>query len=469
MFDFNKFLSTLNNEPQWLKDKRKQAWESFSQLPMPSGNEEGWRVLDLDLVNLEVSEPCTRSNKNLSEITESSALLKDIKTFVPATAGTFVFSPEGIWHELSAELSGKGVIVGTLSEMLSTKAELLKPYLEQILAENKKEKTNELVSEFCQSSKFALLNQALCTDTIIVYIPKNTVIENPLICLNLLDDSRNNFVHLLLIAEEHAQASVINILSTDKASAPSQKFNQNNFLLQVFANPSAHLNYAEVQNFGENAFSISHSYFTQERDSQLHTLIAAIGGGQLKGEIRNILKDRGAESSLNGVVLGADNERFNFNTIEDHMAPDTKSSIDFRVALKDQSQSIYHGNIQVSKIAQKTEAFQSNKNLLLGAKSHADSIPKLEILADDVKCSHGATVGPVDRNQVFYLMSRGLDAVQAEELIVNGFFHQVLANCSISGVADWLDSLVADKIHASSKVIESNARKLHHKEPALTR
>src|SRR5581483_4507319 len=98
----------------------------------------------------------------------------------------------------------------------------------------------------------------------------------------------------------------------------------------------------------------------------------------------------------------------------------------------------------------KTDAFQNNKNLLLGEKSHADSIPKLEILADDVKCSHGATVGPVDRKQVFYLMTRGLSESEAEELIVNGFFHQVLNDCAIKGIADWLDSLVAKKIREGS-------------------
>ncbi len=136
-----------------------------------------------------------------------------------------------------------------------------------------------------------------------------------------------------------------------------------------------------------------------------------------------------------------------YNTIQEHASPDTTSNINFRVALKDNASSIYQGNIKVDKVATRTNAFQSNKNLLLGAEARADSIPKLEILTDDVKCSHGATVGPVDKEQLFYLMSRGLPLKEAEELIVIGFFAEVLNTITIKGAADWIGALTAEKIH----------------------
>ena len=140
-----------------------------------------------------------------------------------------------------------------------------------------------------------------------------------------------------------------------------------------------------------------------------------------------------------------------------------RSNINFHVALKDQSTSIYQGVIKVDKKAQKTDSFQSNKNLLLGREAKADSIPKLEILADDVKCAHGATVGPVDKEQIFYLQSRGLTASESEELIVSGFFHKVLETCPITGAIEWIDTLIADKIYKrkSTNRIIANVRRPH--------
>jgi Fe-S cluster assembly protein SufD len=490
MFDFKNHLSKLNNEPAWFQDKRTQAWDEFSKLPEPHENEEGWRLLDLDVINLDNLQPAAAPTKKLAstkELGEFLGLYEHINEFVQNPAGVLIESPHGMWHNLDEQIARQGVILTTLSDALNNHAELLKPYLDRLLAPNNEKQTDEFVSEFSQSSKFALLNQAICPNAMIVYVPKNVVIDRPFISLSLFSHSAAtlNLARLIVIAEQHSQISLVNVLTTELAvegagskpeklsngngSNAAQQLSLTNFLLQVFLGPGAELNYAEIQNFDQKTFAISHSYYTQDQDSRLHSLVAALGGGQLKAEVRNILKGRGAESNLNGIILGSNNERFNFNTIEDHIAPDTRSSIDFRVALKDEAQSIYHGNIQVSKSAQKTDAFQSNKNLLLGEKAHADSIPKLEILADDVKCSHGATVGPVDRKQVFYLMSRGLSESQAEELIVNGFFHQVVADCPIAGIADWLDSLVAKKIRTGSNTIESKKPTASKKQPALTR
>ena len=160
------------------------------------------------------------------------------------------------------------------------------------------------------------------------------------------------------------------------------------------------------------------------------------------------MTDRGGNSDVKGIVLGDLHEHISFNTIQEHAATDTTSNINFpRRSLKDSASSIYQGIVKVDKIAQRTNAFQSNKNLILGNEARADSIPRLEILADDVKCSHGATVGPVDKDQLFYLNSRGLPLKEAEELIVIGFFAQVLNTISIKGAADWIGSLIAEKIH----------------------
>jgi Fe-S cluster assembly protein SufD len=202
-----------------------------------------------------------------------------------------------------------------------------------------------------------------------------------------------------------------------------------------------------MQKHENTVFAITRCNNEIHKDAKLNSLTVGLSGMQLKSDIRTNLCGAGSSSDVLGIVFGDQKESFSFNTIQDHNAQSTRSNINFKVVLKDQATSIYQGIIKVSPAGQKTDAFQSNKNLLLGTQAKADSIPKLEILADDVKCSHGATVGPVDREQIFYLMSRGLPAKEAEELIVGGFVRQVLESCEVPGAADWIESLISEKIH----------------------
>jgi len=447
VIDFAKHIEALEHEPQWLRDERAKAWQKFFQLPMPTAAEEAWRLLDLNRIDLDRLAVSTSTPEKIRSLQDVEAICdhgeghfywgKQIKQYIEKAAGIVVHSSKAIWLQLDEEAAKQGVICTTMAEALVKHADLIKTILINADDNNKPD-------------KFALLNQAISHAGIFIYVPDNIVLSKPLICLNLFGaDSMSKFV---LLAGKNSKLSVVNIL-TGGTRAENQNQDDTkekqllvNYDLQMHLQAGAQLDYAEIHEFEDEFFVVNHSNYCLERDSHLSALIAAFGAGQLKNEIRTVLKDRGAECVVNGIVLGNKKESFNFNTIDDHNAPDTKSSIDVRVVLKDEAKSIYHGIIEVAKEAQKTNAFQSNKNLLLGEKAHADSIPKLEILADDVKCSHGATVGPVDRNQLFYLMSRGLSASNAEELIVNGFFHQLIADCKIEGISDWLDSLVANKI-----------------------
>jgi len=462
MFDFKTYLSKLGNEPQWLKDKRTLAFDQFTKAESPNPSEEGWRLLDIEAIDFNklldnvtsVSKPVQQAN-NVRELDKHLAACSQMTEFVQDPIGVFVESPQGIWFHIDEELSRKGVIVTTWQEAASKHSHLL-------------DKRNKLEQK---GNKFSFLNEALAQSGIFIYIPQNVEIKKPLLYINLHSQTPLSLSRLSLVIDKHARLSFINVLVASQTVNDGPLALANN-VLDVSLQTGAELDYVEVQNFSHNTFAVSHSYYTFEQDSRFNGLVAALGGGQIKSEVHLALHGRGAETNLNGVVLGNKNERFNFNTIEEHMAPDTKSTIDFRVALKDESQSIYLGTIQVDKAAQKTDAFQSNKNLLLGEKAHADSIPKLEILADDVKCSHGATVGPVDRKQIFYLMSRGLSEEKAEELIVSGFFHQLLNNCSIEGVSDWLDSMLASKIspgHNEQNSKDSASKESNKKQPALTR
>ena len=256
---------------------------------------------------------------------------------------------------------------------------------------------------------------------------------------------------IVVVAEDNAKVSLITIyaspetevLENDKSGAATLA----NIFVEAHAASGANLNIVEYSQFAHSVVAISRTSTYVGRDGNVDYTTASLGARQIKSVIETLMLDRGGNSDVKGIVLGDLNEHLSYNTVQEHASPDTTSNINFRVALKDNASSIYQGNVKVDKVAQRTNAYQSNKNLLLGSGARADSIPKLEILADDVKCSHGATVSPVDKEQLFYLNSRGLPLKQAEELIVIGFFGQILDTIKIAGAADWIGALVAEKIH----------------------
>lgn len=431
-------------EPTWLKDSRLKAFESYLKTPTPSNRDENWRrtevdALDLATLNVIVNDGKeTKSTKEPVVITEALAHLGKKLPYIYTTPQSVEIG------NADSELLSKGVIFCSLKTALTQHADLLKKHL---AAEDQSQ------PDFA-ADKFYLMNQSLFNCGAFLYVPKNVVLESPVI--NVLssgdDQSVALFPRVIIIVEQGAKAEFVNLSTSAKSKQKAEDaLSLINATIETYVGANASLSYLDISDFAPNNFAVSRVYNEVARDGSLHASTVALGGWQIKSDIETNLKEPGAKSDIRGVVLGAGNERYSFNTIQDHAAPDTGSTINFRVALKDSSSSAYLGTIRVSKEGQRTDSYQSNKNLLLGSNAHADSIPKLEILADDVKCAHGATVGPADKEQIFYLMSRGLNSLEAEELIVTGFFRQVVQSCPVDGAGEWINELVAEKILNSKK------------------
>jgi len=439
-------IATQNSEPNWLKEARLEAWETYLQTPMPNSRDEDWRrteidALDLSKLNaLDLHAPAQKEQPKKLPSWFQSAL-----THIEPVAFIAEAQDSSFASDMSEDLQAKGVVFETIEQALAKHQELIAPYLT-------KQPTPEV------EGKFGLMNKALFNSGIFLFVPKGVVIDGAFLTLLHAtlpkgDQGVATFARVIVVAGDSSRLNLVNVLSSDgrsKGQAEPPAYSLANTSIEVHVGQNAKVNYVELQNFGRDIFAVTGNYNHVARDGVFNGLTVGLGGGQLKSDLNTVLSATGAASDIQGVVLGAANEHFSFNTIQEHASPDTSSNINFKVALKDTSSSVYQGIIKVNKIAQRTNAFQSNKNLLLGNEARADSIPKLEILADDVKCSHGATVGPVDREQIFYLMSRGVSASAAEELIVSGFFRQVLETCTISGATDWIFDLVAKKIHASN-------------------
>lgn len=430
-------------EPNWLLDSRVAAWEAYLHTPMPTGREEIWRGVDVGSIELaELKTKDIEPAGKFSAQTRVPAWLARTLASLNKRSGLLIQSlVSGSALELAPELQEKGVVFCDVATAVAKHAELLRPYLEQL-------STTEI------DSKFSLLTQSLFNCGFVLFVPANVVLEDPFVFA--LDATGANsecavalLPRVLVVAAPHSKATVIYGIGSDGDSKMAAGANASlvSQYIEMEVGPGSSLDYLEVQALDPSISLISRFKCNVERDARLKSLSLGLGGKQTKADLYIDLRAPGAFSEILGTVFGAGQEQYSFNTIQDHSAADTKSDINFRVALKGASASTYQGWVRVAKVAQRTDAYQSNKNLLLDGRAKADTIPRLEILADDVKCAHGATVGPVDREQLFYLMSRGLTRMQAEQFVVEGFFKEILEKFPLPQAVDWVSDLVSEKVH----------------------
>lgn len=442
-----KELTSKLSEPTWLADSRLEAWESYLQTAMPTGRDEDWRRTDIELVDLTRLE--TRTFEPARAVSApgdlgSAEFRKVLESFEGGVSGSVFLGTAGGAIHLSPEAAEAGAVFCDIATAVEKHGDLLRRFM---------------LEPGADKGKFGLLTRALFNCGAVLFLPRNASFAKPFVCgiefstaAAKSEHGAALFPRILVVAEDNSSADFVLVLSRPAAKSADRgnSVSLASSLIDFNLAAGARINYLEVQDFSSDVFYIERLNSSVARDASFNSLCVALGGKQTKADIATFLKDRGATSKVFGAVLGSNSEKFSYNTIQEHNAPDTTSDINFRVALKDQSSSVYQGIIRVDKVAQRTNAYQSNKNLLLGGEAKADSIPKLEILADDVKCSHGATVGPVDREQLFYLRSRGLTAPEAEELVVLGFFNQILEEFPVQSAMGWLSEVVSGKVFRSA-------------------
>jgi Fe-S cluster assembly protein SufD len=238
----------------------------------------------------------------------------------------------------------------------------------------------------------------------------------------------------MIIAEEGSSITFI-----DTQTSPTMN-NQSlvNGVVEIFVGERAQVKYITIQELGRNVYHYVFKRAMMKKDSVLEWYEIAFGGKVSKSIVQTILEEAGSQAKLFGLYFPEDNQQMQFDTMQVHVSPQTSSDLLYKGALRDKSRSVFEGMIKVNKGAQKTNAYQANRNMLLSDDSRADSIPKLEIEANDVRCTHGATVGPVNNDQLFYLMSRGLSKEEATRLLVVGFFSEVVDIIPIQDIKDSL-------------------------------
>jgi Fe-S cluster assembly protein SufD len=291
--------------------------------------------------------------------------------------------------------------------------------------------------------KFAAHNAAVWEHGLLVIVPKGVELEQPLsVRIVHSVDGGSLFFRLLVIAEPESRFTLIE----EYASSAPELTGYTNAVAELYVEQAAKLEYVSIQNLSQETWHFASHHARVERDAELDWVAGGFGSKKGKTWIQNDLTGPGATSRVTGAYFADSDQHLDYDTYQLHAAPSTTSDFAFKGALRDKATAVWRGMIRVEEDAQRTNAYQENRNLMLSPTTHAVPIPGLEILANDVRCTHGATVGQVDREQLFYLMARGLSRGEAERLIVRGFFSDVLDRIDLEPVREALGEALEARI-----------------------
>jgi Fe-S cluster assembly protein SufD len=384
---------------------RTELLERYAALPLPTTKDEHWRFTDLDGF-----DPDGWVADGATEIASPSTMLQ--------------LDAAGIAHVGEAGIEIVSAPEGVRFERLPEDHDLL-------------------YSLVGWNEKFAAHNAAMWTNGLLVHVPRGVVLDAPLyVRVANSVEGGSLFWRLLVVAEPESRFTLLE----EYASRTPELSAYSNAAVEIVVQQAAKVEYVSVQNLSRATWHFASHHARVERDAELDWVAGGFGSAKGKVRIQNDLAGPGATSRVTGAYFADGAQHLDYDTFQEHMAPSTTSDFAFKGALRDTARVVWRGMIRVEEGAQKTNAYQENRNLLLSKTAHADSIPGLEIMANDVRCTHGATLGQVDREQLFYLMTRGLTRAEAERLIVRGFFQDVLDRVELEPVRDALADAVEARI-----------------------
>ena len=388
-----------------MKLKRAAALKRYRELPLPTTSEEGWRFTDL-----------TGFDPDAYELAETPRPAEIAPLVELEFAGSARIDEGGVEIAKAPE----GVVFAPLDE--------------------KDKRIGALVAA---EDKIAAGNAAFWRHGLLVDVPAGVELEQPLhVRIESTVPNGSLPTRLLVVAGENSRFTLIE----EHVSAAEDLDALTSCAVEVHVGAGAKLELVSVQRLSRQGWHFAHQRARLERDSELDWVCAGLGSKKSKTWLYNDLAGAGATSRVTGVYFADGSQHLDFDTYQEHAAPRTTSDFLFRGVLREQATTVWRGMIRVEKEAQGTDAYQENRNLLLSRQAHANSIPGLEIMANDVRCSHGATVGQVDREQLFYLMSRGLSESDAERLIVSGFFAEALDRIERESVREALAQALETRI-----------------------
>lgn len=414
-------------QPEWLAADRQKAWEEFQRMSWPQQRGEEWMRTDIRLFHLDqfhLDQFLLAQGDESLEV--PAALSQGVEL-----SGQIVTRNGWVDREsLRADWAARGVLFGSTERLLREHGDRLRPYWGRAF--------------HADHDRFAALHAAFWTGGTLLFVPRNVVIEQPLHAISTLSDGAVDLGRTLVILEDGAEATLLSELrSPDPASRGLHCG-----AVELIVGPGAHLRYVSLQDWGQGIWHFSHQKALVDRDASIQWTIAALGSRLAKVNQHVGLIGPGASSQVNGVMFTENQQHLSYHTLQHHQAPHCTSDFLYKAALQDRSRTVWRGMIKVDPAAQKTDGYQRNDNLMLSTLARADSIPGLEIEADDVRCTHGSTSGRVDEELIFYARARGYSRKEAIQMIVAGFFQQIFDRITIPTVREALGTSIAQRVRA---------------------
>lgn len=411
--------------PEWFRALQQEAWENFQSLPMPQRTDETWRFATIKSLDIApYAKPQPVSDADQAALIARSTGLKE-------TAGRMIFANDQLLQRevLSEDLKRQGVIWEPIEKAITDHEEIFRKHF----------MTQEVT---LGSKKFAALHKALVKSGTFLYVPRNVEIALPIEIFHWLHGSGGStFPHTLLIAGENSKVTLVDYFESSDLAAPGLAIGVNDLFLE----PGAKLTYICAQNWSDKTLAFQVNSTHVGRDASATSMNLNLGAGYARTESVSRLAGQGGRSDMLAVSVASGAQEFDHRTLQDHQQPNTASDLLYKNSLSDKSRTIFAGLIVVEPGAHKTDAYQKVRNLLLSDEAEANSAPGLEIEADDVRCTHGATSGQIDEEELFYMLSRGINELTAKQLIVSGFLNEVVERLGNKPVAEKLAALIQSK------------------------
>jgi Fe-S cluster assembly protein SufD len=425
--DFSFTESDIRAAGDSVASYRALAWNAFKRHSLPDTTLEAWRRTDIHLLPVDKFKlAADGAYADLPSVRED--LLKPL--FADQHGGQIILTPGGAKIELDDKLANKGVIFTDLKTAEQKYPELLSRMIGKTVN--------------VEEGKFSALAGAFAQNGVVLYVPKGVIVDEPLHSV-LWGPGANlaHVSHILVLVDEGASVTYVH----ESASPDDMASNSMHAgIVEIQVMQAASMKFVELQSWGRHVWNFSHERARVERDGNLDWIFGAIGSRLTKNFTELDLAGEGSQGRMSGFYFTDGNQHLDHDTQQNHLAPHTTSDLLFKGALKGKSRSVWQGMIYVAKDAQKTDGYQANRNLVLSDGARADSIPGLEILADDVRCTHGATVGKLEAEPLFYLKSRGIPQAEAEKIVVEGFFDPIFQRIPFEGVRERFQQYIADKM-----------------------
>lgn len=416
---FEAHLAQVSHLPAWWLDRKRAAYERFATLPMPARGDEFWRFSNVSRLSLDGFTPAAPAT--LAETRHESIGVKGAANLVLANGSLVASEP------LGAGLTERGVVFDTIQNALLKHGDVVR---EHLLAQ-----PSRLGSE-----KFAALHEAFLFDGAFIHVPKGVEIDLPIGVFHYAIGAGSAvFPHTLVIADENSKVTVSDFFRSDDGAHFACGGND------LYAGHGSQVEYIAMQDWSRDTLSFQFNATVARRDARVLSLNLHAGGRQSRHESFSQLQAPGAHSEMLALTIAHGDQEFDQRTLQIHQAPNTSSNLLYKNALLEKAKTIFSGLIIVDPDAQKTDAYQSNRNLILSDDAEANSLPGLEIQANDVRCSHGATSARISPEQEFYLESRGIKPADAQELLVFGFFEEVVGRIANTELHDQLAEIIRRK------------------------